>query len=195
MTLLGCCVTTPLPLPEHDEQEVCTQQTATLAPGVQVNLESVQRLKCAEGLLPIWDIASFHRCAFFEALNARPGTSRSKSSCLARGPEATQWQSHIGSPYPRCLSVLFCTQTQLATRRWQSLTALNLSGCGLTALSSMVGGLGGLLELRLSDNKLTALPREIGLLRALRVLVADNNLLTALPGQTMCHTRLYRRRQ
>jgi len=66
--------------------------------------------------------------------------------------------------------------------RWQSLTALNLSGCGLTALSSMVGGLGGLLELRLSDNKLTALPREIGLLRALRVLAADNNLLTALPG-------------
>ena len=47
----------------------------------------------------------------------------------------------------------------------------------------MVGGLGGLLELRLSDNKLTALPREIGLLRALRVLVADNNMLAALPGQ------------
>ena len=67
--------------------------------------------------------------------------------------------------------------------RWQSLTALNLSGCGLAALSSMVGGLGGLLELRLSDNKLTALPRELGLLRALRVLVADNNLLTALPGR------------
>ena len=66
--------------------------------------------------------------------------------------------------------------------RWQSLTALNLGGCGLATLSPMVGGLGGLLELRLSDNKLTALPREIGLLRALRVLVADNNLLSALPG-------------
>jgi Leucine-rich repeat (LRR) protein len=49
----------------------------------------------------------------------------------------------------------------------------------------MVGGLGGLLELRLSDNKLAALPREIGLLRALRVLVADNNLLTALPGANL----------
>ena len=79
----------------------------------------------------------------------------------------------------------------LLMNRWQSLTALNLSGCGLTALSSMVGGLGGLLELRLSDNKLTALPREIGLLRALRVLVADNNLLTALPGDLIAKTKLH----
>ena len=67
------------------------------------------------------------------------------------------------------------------------MTALNLGNCGLASLSPMVGGLGGLLELRLSDNRLTALPREIGLLRALRVLVVDNNLLTALPGTGLTH--------
>ena len=66
--------------------------------------------------------------------------------------------------------------------RWQSLTAVNLGSCGLTVLPAMVGGLGGLVELRLSDNKLTSLAREIGLLRNLRVLVADNNQLTALPS-------------
>ncbi len=39
----------------------CDNNSPDLQLGEQVNLESVQRLKCAEGLLPIWDIASFHR--------------------------------------------------------------------------------------------------------------------------------------
>ena len=72
-------------------------------------------------------------------------------------------------------------QQKLLASRWQSLTALNLSGCGLAALSSMVGGLGGLLELRLSDNKLTALPVRSTPARAARA-GRRNNLLTALPG-------------
>lgn len=113
-----------------DLQRVSNYNTAApaLLPALlaDISLESVQRLKCAEGMVPLWDVGSFHR--------------------------------------------------------WQSLTAVNLGGCGLTVLPGMVGGLGGLVELRLSDNKLTSLAREIGLLRNLRILVADNNQLTTLPS-------------
>ena len=67
--------------------------------------------------------------------------------------------------------------------RWQSLTSLVLSGCGLAALPVTVGRLTGLHELHVAHNRIAALPRELGALRRLRVLKADDNLLTALPGE------------
>lgn len=42
--------------------------------------------------------------------------------------------------------------------RWQSLTVLNLSGCGLTSLTPTVGRLANLRELHADDNLLTTLP-------------------------------------
>lgn len=66
--------------------------------------------------------------------------------------------------------------------RWQNLTTLVLSGCGLAVLPTMVGRLTGLRELWCSHNRIATLPRELGALRRLHTLKADDNLLTALPG-------------
>jgi hypothetical protein len=68
---------------------------------------------------------------------------------------------------------------------WHSLRNLNLSSCGLTALSPAVGDLALLKILRLTSNKLTSLPPEVGRLRQLEVLAADHNQLTSLPGEWM----------
>lgn len=74
--------------------------------------------------------------------------------------------------------------------RWQSLTSLVLSGCGLAVLPTMVGRLTGLRELWVSHNRIAALPHELGALKRLHTLKADDNLLTALPGAPAKHKNI-----
>jgi len=63
------------------------------------------------------------------------------------------------------------------------LTVGTLGGAKLTTLSSRIGELTGLIELRLDSNLLAALPPEIGQLTNLVTLLARNNRLTSLPSQ------------
>lgn len=66
--------------------------------------------------------------------------------------------------------------------RLQALRSLNISNCGLSAISSDVGRLTNLRELRMNDNVISQLPKEISCLVHLKRLVADHNLLAAVPG-------------
>ncbi|MBF0463962.1 MAG: TIR domain-containing protein [Nitrospirae bacterium] len=62
-------------------------------------------------------------------------------------------------------------------------TALNLSGKGLTALPSEIGNLKNLKELWISNNQLTTLPHEIGKLTNLTELYIGTNQLKSLPPE------------
>ncbi len=67
----------------------------------------------------------------------------------------------------------------------QEFTTLNLIGCGLTALPSVIGLFlfPNITTFCLSDNELEVLPPEIGQLTALKSLSLDENKLKALPRE------------
>jgi hypothetical protein len=64
----------------------------------------------------------------------------------------------------------------------KSITALKLSGAGLTYLPSEIGQLPQLQWLHLDQNQLTSLPGAIGQMPQLRMLSLNQNQLTALPA-------------
>ncbi|MBN1458904.1 MAG: leucine-rich repeat domain-containing protein [Armatimonadetes bacterium] len=66
------------------------------------------------------------------------------------------------------------------------ISALSLSGFGLTKLPSQVGELGELTLLQLADNAIAAVPSSIGDLAKLDRLVLSHNLVSLLPS-TFCH--------
>jgi hypothetical protein len=83
-----------------------------------------------------------------------------------------------------------CVRRQEALGRWESLVALDLSGCGLTSLAGEVGRLPSLRQLRLNSNRLSAVPKELGRLTRLELLTADDNALAGLPGELRLCTAL-----
>ncbi len=115
-----------------------------------------------------WATALFYAASW----KARPGRGANAAKNLGAEARASFW--------------LQVWDTTLFPR-WQSLTSLVLSGCGLAVLPTMVGRLTGLRELWLSQNRIAALPHELGALKRLHTLKADDNLLTALPGAPAKH--------
>ncbi|XP_057544928.1 phospholipase A I-like isoform X2 [Amaranthus tricolor] len=69
------------------------------------------------------------------------------------------------------------------TEHWNSVTALSLSGCGISVLPIEVTKLPLLEKLYLNNNKLSVLPPEVRLLKNLKLLRADDNLLVSVPGE------------
>ncbi|XP_057536725.1 phospholipase A I-like [Amaranthus tricolor] len=67
------------------------------------------------------------------------------------------------------------------TEHWNSVTALSLSGCGISVLPVEVTKFPLLEKLYLNNNKLSVLPPEICRLKNLKVLRADDNVLVSVP--------------
>jgi hypothetical protein len=63
------------------------------------------------------------------------------------------------------------------------ITTLNLSGCGLTNVSTSIGTLTSLVHLDLSCNALTALPCEVNKLTLLQYMYIHNNTIQSLPDE------------